>query len=252
MIKNNKYLNILDVQNLKLSNFKKIVSNNRVNLFLNVNKNNIFKEYINFAKSFGSELKYGKKSYHKFTEISQAEIGLHTDGVSCLKYNKIPKLIFFYVKKWPSKSKGYFKVASIKKLLSIIPKKNLKILKEQKLQYLNYFNNSKKNLDNEVSFQKKCLRRVKNRWTLDMFLPLKKISKNLRWQYQMKFENLNLQQSKKILSDIRKLAENKECCIKFPLRNNSIMVFDNEQFFHGREKFNKPVKRTLYRVQILN
>jgi len=85
-----------------------------------------------------------------------------------------------------------------------------------------------------------------------MFLPLKKISKNLRWQYQMKFENLNLQQSKKILSDIRKLAENKECCIKFPLRNNSIMVFDNEQFFHGREKFNKPVKRTLYRVQILN
>jgi len=252
MLKNNKYLNILDTKDLKLSHFKEIVFNNKVNLFLNVNKDNIFKEYINFAKSFGSELKYGNKSYHKFTELSQDEIGLHTDGVSSIKYKKIPKFIFFYVKKWPSKNKGYFKVASIKKLLSKIPKKYLKILKEQKLQYLNYFNNTGKNLDNQISFQKKCLRKVKNRWTMDMFLPLKKINKNLKWKYTMKFENLNLLQSKKILREIRNLAENRDCCIKFPLQNNSIMVFDNEQFFHGREKFNKPIKRTLYRVQILN
>ena len=252
MQKNNRYLKIIDTQNSQLSNFKKTILNNKVNLFLNVTKKNIFEEYINFSKSFGLELKYNKRPYHKFTETSQAEIGLHTDGVSCLKYKKIPKLIFFYVEKWPKNNKGYFKISSIKKLISKMPKKYLKILKEQKLQYLNYFSDPKKNLDNQVSFQKKCLRKVNNSWTLDMFLPLKKINKNLRWKYQMKFENLSLKESKKILSKIRSLAESKDCCVKFPLFSKSIMVLDNEKFFHGREKFTKKVKRNLFRIQILN
>jgi len=253
MLKNNKYLKITNLHNSSILDYKKKILNNKVNIFVNNKKKNIFKEFIKFSKSFGTELKYNKKPYYKFTETTQRPIGLHTDGVSCLQHKKIPKLIFFYVKKWPENAEGFFQVSSMKKIISKIPKKYMKILKEQNLQYLNYFSDPKKNLNNQISFQKKCLRKVNNHLAMDMFLPLKTINKDhSRWKYQMKFENITQKNSKKILSKIRSIAENKDCNIKFPLSNEIVMVINNERFFHGREKFSKQVKRTLYRVQILN
>ena len=257
MIKNNKYLKTIDLKNSDLLSYKKIILKNKVNLFINLKKKNIFKEYINFSKYFGPILEYKNKPYSVFPTISQEEIALHTDGVSCLKYDKIPKLIFFYIKKWPKNENGYFKVVSIKKLISKIPKNYIKILKEQKLQYLNYAKSwkskHKKDLNNQINFQKKCLRKVNNHLVLDIFLPLKKNNKNLLWKHKEKFEHLSLKDSHKILSKIRSLAEEKDCCIKFPLSSNSIMVFDNERFLHGRDAFSKKnIKRTMFRIQVLN
>ena len=40
-----------------------------------------------------------------------------------------------------------------------------------------------------ISFEKYCLRKINGFWTLDMFLPLKKLHKGLRWEYKMKFKN---------------------------------------------------------------
>ena len=85
-----------------------------------------------------------------------------------------------------------------------------------------------------------------------MFLPLKKMHKDLKWEYKMKFENLDIFHSMKILHSIRKIAENKDCISQFPLKNDDILIVNNERFFHGRNKFTDKVKRSLYRIQILN
>ena len=250
--KNNEFLNIIDLKGKNLFNIKNLISNKKINLLVNVNKENILKRFINFSKMFGPILKYGNKPYYKFNGISQQEIGLHTDGVSCLVKKKIPKLLFFYVSMWPQNCSGHFKVVSIKKLLSKIPKNFLKILETQDLQYLDYLPQHMKISKNQVSFQKKCLYKVNGNLSLNMFLPLKKNNPNLPWKYKMKFENLNIRDSKKILSKIRYLAEQNDCLIKIPLLRETIMIFNNEKFFHGRESFTKKIKRSLYRIQILN
>jgi hypothetical protein len=252
LTKNNEFLNVIDLKKKNLLNIKNFISNKKINLLVNVDKKKILKKFTNFSKIFGPALKYRNKPYYKFNEISQQQVGLHTDGVSCLVNKKIPKLLFFYVSMWPQNCAGRFKVVSIKKLLSKIPKKYLKILKTQDLQYLDYFPQHRKISKNQVSFQKKCLYKVNGNWSLNMFLPLKKDDPTLPWKYKMKFENLNIQNSKKILSKIRFLAEQNDCLTKIPLLSETIMIFDNEKFFHGREKFTKKIKRSLYRIQTLN
>ena len=251
-----KYLRIIDLnkKNLKLS--RKFILSNKVTIIKNFSLNDHFNDYIKLSKSFGKSLNYNNKPYLKFDEASQQAISLHTDGVSCLKYKKIPKYILFYVKRWPKNKAGFFKVSSTKKIIQMLPKKYIQILKSHKLQYLNYNGTHKKfikiNNQDEVTFQKYCLRKVNGHWTLDMFLPLKVISKDIKWEYKMKFENISLKESVKILETIRKIAEKKECLCEFPLSSGDIFVLNNERFFHGRNKFTTKVKRSLYRIQVLN
>ena len=62
-------------------------------LIKNAQKENIFNNFITFAKQFGKYLDYDNKPYFSFDEISQQEISYHTDGVSCLDYKRIPKYL---------------------------------------------------------------------------------------------------------------------------------------------------------------
>lgn len=138
----------------------------------------------------------------------------------------------------------------------MLPKKYVQILKNHKLQYLNYAGTHKRfvkiNNEDEVTFKKFCLRKVNSHWTLDMFLPLKKKTKDIKWEYKMQFEGLSLKDSEKILKNISKLSDKKECKCEFPLSSKSLLIVNNERFFHGRNKFSEKVKRSLYRIQVLN
>lgn len=248
----NNLLKTIDVNNKQLLKIKSEISNNKINLLININKTNVLKKFTNFSKFFGKSLKYNNRDYYKFNEMTNNEVGLHTDGVSCLVKKKIPKLLFFYIKKWPQNYKGLFKIVSTKKLIKKIPDTYLKILKDQDLEYFNYYPNHINKSQNIVSFKKKCMYKINGSWTLNMFLPIKRINPDINWKYKMKFSDLTLKESKKILSKIRTLAEERDCCMKISLPSNSILIFDNEKFFHGREKFTKTIKRSLYRIQILN
>ena len=192
-ISDKKLLRLINLENKKINLSKKYILSNKVTIIKNSLKDNIFEDFIKLSKSFGTYLHYDNKPYYKFDETSQQEIGFHTDGVSCLDYKKIPKYLFFYVKDWPQNKKGFFKISSIKKIISKIPENYLSILKKNKLQYLNYsgtlqkFNKSK-NFKDVVSFEKYCLRKINGNWTLDMFLPLRKMHKDLKWEYKMKFQ----------------------------------------------------------------
>ena len=248
------------IVNLKKNNIlsaKKLIIKNKALILRNPSELNLFNNYCELALSFGKSLDYNNKPYFKFDENSQQEIGFHTDGVSCLDEKKIPKYLFFLVKNWPSGKKGNFKISSTSKIISKLPTNILKILRNNKLQYLNYGGTLKKfrkkiNDDDIISFQKYSMKKTNGKWTLDMFLPLKKMHKDLKWEYKMKFENLDLNDSKKILHIIRKVAESKECMTEFALKKNDILVVNNQKFFHGRNKFSEKVKRSLYRIQILN
>lgn len=252
----NKYLRVIDLNKKNLKFSKKFIFSKKVTIIKNYCLNDHFNDYIKLSKSFGKILNYDNKPYFKFNESSQQVIGFHTDGVSCLDFKKIPKYILFYVKKWPKNKLGFFKVSYTKKIIEMLPKKYVKILKSHKLQYLNYNGTLKKfkkiNNKDEVTFKKYCLRKVNAHWTLDMFLPLKEISKDVKWEYKMKFENISLKLSVKILETIRKIAEKKECLCEFPLSSGDILIFNNERFFHGRNKFTEKVRRSLYRIQVLN
>ena len=256
-IKDKNHLRLIDLEKKKIFCAKKYITENKVTILRNPNKKNLFRDYVDLSLSFGKFLDYNNNPYYKFDESSQQEIGFHTDGVSCLDERKIPRYLFFYVKNWPKGKKGFFKVSSINKIISKIPKNFLKILKQNKLQYLNYGGTLKKFVKSNkkediVSFEKYSLKKVNRKWTLDMFLPLKKMHKDLKWEYKMKFENLDIFHSMKILHSIRKIAENKDCTSQFPLKNDDILIVNNEKFFHGRNKFTDKVKRSLYRIQILN
>jgi len=157
---------------------------------------------------------------------------------------------------WPKNKAGLFKISSTEKIIQMLPEEYIKILKNNKLQYFNYNGTYKKfiktNNKDEVTFKKYCLRKINGHWTLDMFLPLKVITEDIKWEYKMKFENISLKESKKILEDIRIIAEKKECICEFPLSSGDIFVLNNERFFHARNKFSAKVKRILYRIQALN
>jgi len=256
IITDKKYLRVIDLKHKKLSSSKKFILSNKISIIKNFSLEDRFVSFVNLSKTFGQTLDYNKKPYFQFNESSQQEIGFHTDGVSCLEYYKIPKYLFFYVEKWPTNNKGFFKVSSTQKIIQMLPKKYLQILKTNKLQYLNYNGTHKKFIkttnEDVVSFQKYCLRKVNERWTLDMFLPLEKMSKDVKWEYKMKFENLCLNESVEILEKIRQIAESEECAIEFPLSSGDIMIINNERFFHGRNEFDAKVKRSLYRIQVLN
>ena len=258
-LKIKEYKNFLRVVDLKQKNLifaKKFILKNKITLIKNFALKNSFKDYIKLAKSFGKTLDYNNKPYYKFDESSQQPISLHTDGVSCLNYKKIPSYILFYVDSWPKNKKGFFKVSSTKKIIQMLPKKYVQILKNHKLQYLNYAGTHKRfvkiNNEDEVTFKKFCLRKVNGHWTLDMFLPIKKMTKDVKWDYKMQFEGLSLKDSEKILKNISKITDKKECKCEFPLSSKSLLIVNNERFFHGRNKFSEKVKRSLYRIQVLN
>lgn len=250
------FLRVVDLKQKNLKFAKKFICKNKITLIKNFALRNSFKDYIKLAKSFGKTLDYNNKPYYKFDESSQQPISLHTDGVSCLNYKKIPSYILFYVDSWPKNKKGFFKVSSTKKIIQMLPKKHVQILKNHKLQYLNYAGTLKRfvkiNNEDEVTFKKFCLRKVNGRWTLDMFLPIKKMTKDVKWEYKMQFEGLSLKDSEKILKNIRKISDKKECKCEFPLSSKSLLIVNNERFFHGRNKFSEKVKRSLYRIQVLN
>lgn len=250
------FIRVVDVKQKKLMSAKKFISKNKITLIKNFCLKNSFKNYINLAKSFGKTLDYNNKPYFKFNESSQQEIGLHTDGVSCLNYKKIPRYIFFYVHSWPKNKKGFFKVSSTKKIIQMLPKKYVQILKNHKLQYLNYAGTNKRfvkiNNEDEVTFKKFCLRKVNGQWTLDIFLPIKKMRKEVKWEYKMQFEDLSLKESEKILKYISKLGNNKQCKSQLSLSSKSLLIVNNERFLHGRNNFSEKVKRSLYRIQVLN
>lgn len=213
-------------------------------------------DYIKLSKSLGKLLNYNKKPYLKFDESSQQPIGLHTDGVSCTKYKKIPKFIIFYIDDWPKYKKGNLKVSSTTKIIQMLPKKYIQILKKHKLQYYNYNGThklyKKVNNEDEITFKKYCLRKINGHWTLDMFLPMTRKTNDVKWEYKMKFEDISMKNSNKILQNITKIANRKECVCEFALSSKSVFVVNNEKFLHSRNKFSKKVKRSLYRIQILN
>ena len=203
-------------------------------------------------------LDYDNKSYFSFDEISQQEISYHTDGVSCLDCKRIPKYLFFYVEKHPQRARGEFKISFIPNIIKKLPEGYLKVLKSQKLQYLNYNGTLKKFIKPKgtkgdvVSFEKYCFRKVNGESTLDMFLPIDKVNKDVGWEYKMKFESLSLIKSKKILNFIKDKSEEIDCEKLINFFNNDILILNNYMFFHGRKKFSKQIKRNLHRIQILN
>lgn len=252
----NKFLRIIDLKKNNLIFSKKFVLNNKITFIKNFSLIDSLGDCIKLSKSLGKILYYNNKPYLKFDESSQQAIGLHTDGVSCLNYNKIPKYILFYIDNWPKNKKGLFKISSTKKIVKMLPKKYIQILKNHKLKYFNYNGTHKRyikvNNKDVVTFKKHCLRKVNGHWTLDMFLPMKTMSKDIKWEYKMQFEGLSLKDSQKILNDIRKIADQKECLYNFSLRSKCVFIINNEKFFHARNKFSEKVKRSLYRIQILN
>ena len=69
---------------------------------------------------------------------------------------------------------------------------------------------------------------------------------------QNEVSKIDLQNSMKILHFLRNISESKDCLCEFPLQSEDIIVINNEKFFHGRNRFTTKVKRSLYRIQILN
>tara|TARA_B100000401_G_C52795170_1_gene715491 strand:+ start:1185 stop:2006 length:822 start_codon:yes stop_codon:yes gene_type:complete len=251
-----KNLRIIDLKKKNLKISKKFFLSNKIIIIKNFCKKNHFNDFIKLSKSLGNSLDYNGKPYLKFTESSQQAIGLHTDGVSCVKYKKIPKFILFYIENWPKNKEGKFKVSSTKEIIKRLSKNYIKILKENKLEYYNYNGTHKKfikvNNKDEITFKKYCLRKINNHWTLDMFLPLKKMTKDIKWEYKMKFENFSFEESLKILKKIRDIAESRGCVFEFPLSSKMILILNNEKYFHARNRFSNKVKRSMYRIQILN
>ena len=82
-------------------------------------------------------------------------------------------------------------------------------------------------------------------------MPLDKITSDIKWDYLMKFENLSYDESNKILMEIKKIAISEDCQKELPLKNNDILILNNNLFLHGRKPFNKKINRKLYRIQIL-
>ena len=164
--------------------------------------------------------------------------------------------MLFYIDNWPINKKGFFRVSSTQKIIQNLPKKYIQILKNHKLQYFNYNGTHKRyikiNNEDKVTFKKYCLRKVNGHWTLDMFLPIRKMSKDIKWEYKMKFEGFSLKKTNKILKDIRRVADKKECKLEFSLFSKCVFIVNNEKFFHARNSFSEKVKRSLYRIQVLN
>lgn len=246
----------LQKQTLDKIDYKSIIDNSSI-LIKNVNDNNILDGFIKFSKDFGEYLDYENKPYYLFDGNTQQEIEYHSDGVSCLDENRIPKYLFFYAKSWPQNSGGEFKISYTPNIIKKIPQKYTDILLSQKLQFLNYAGTDKKFIKpagvrgNVVSFEKYALRKIHGEYKLDLFLPIDKITEDIKWEYLMKFEKLSLNASLDILNDIKIIAKDVDCEKTFEFNDNDILVFNNNLFLHGRKKFTKKINRKLYRIQIL-
>ena len=226
-------------------------------LIKNALVDNLLEDFTSLAKSFGDYLDYENSPYKLFREDTQQEIEYHSDGVSCLNPNRIPKYLFFYAKNWPINNGGNFKISYIPNIVSNLPEGILNILKNQKLQFFNYAGTHKKfikpknSIHDILTFEKYALTKVDSEYKLDLFLPINKLTDDIKWEYLMKFENLSYTESKKILNQIKQIAMSKDCQKEISLKNNDILIFNNNLFLHGRNKFTKNIKRELYRIQIL-
>ena len=255
---NTNFFKEIDLKNKSLLSLSKdnLIESPSV-LIKNARNKNLFAEFISIAKSFGDYLDYDNKPYKLFDEDSKQEIEYHSDGVSCIDLKRIPKLLFFFAKSWPINLGGNFKFSYTPNIVSLLPSSIIHLMKNQKLQFFNYAGTHSKfikpkNLDGDVMvFEKHALSKVDGEYKIDLFLPLDKITSDIKWDYLMKFEDLSFEESNKILVEIKKIAIS-ECCQKeLPLKNNDILILNNNLFLHGRKAFSQKIKRELYRIQIL-
>jgi len=248
----------IDLKNKSLKNLpRKIIYEFPATLIKNTHSKNLLEEFTTLAKSFGDYLDYDNKPYKLFKEDSQQEIEYHSDGVSCLDLKKIPKYLFFFVKLWPDNSGGNFKFSYIPNIVSSLPESIIKVLECQKLQYFNYAGThikfiKPKNFKGDIkTFEKYALTKVGSDYKLDLFLPLNEMTEDIKWEYLMKFEKLSFEESNSILNEIKKIAISKYCQKELILKDNDILILNNNLFLHGRKSFTKKIYRELYRIQIL-
>ena len=251
--------NILDISHDQIEKIK----SHKAYLLRNVNLNKT-SDLINFAGKFGQILKYGKKSYVSFKEVS-IENEMHYDGISAPQQKKIPKYLFFYVEKTNKindnkKNKGEFKLLNSLQSISDIPKKTLKFLKNKRLEFYGCPTFYKPDIKiEELSFKKRIIDSANGKLNLRTHIissASSKITIDNRYVetvegWKVKISSCTGKQTFALFKLISKNIFNKKNLWKIKFRNKDLLIVDNRYVFHGRNSVSIPTKRLIHRVQVL-
>ena len=251
-----------NISNISDEQIKKIKSH-KAYLLKNVNLNKT-SDLINFSARFGQILKYNKKSYVTFKEVS-IENEMHYDGISALQKNKIPKYLFFYIKKTDKinndkKNKGEFKLLNSLQSISDIPKKTLNFLKNKELEFYECPTFYKPDVKpNELSFKKKMINSINGKLNLRTHIissSSSKITMDNKYVetvegWKGKISSCTGKQTLDLFKLISKSIFNKKNLWKIKFENKDLLIVDNRYVFHGRNSVSIPTKRLIYRVQVL-
>ncbi len=209
------------------------------------------KDFVSFGSKFGPILPYEGGPIYSFTGEAQDEIELHYDGISASTPKKNPDWLIFYVKKAsPVENGGAFKVADTETALKYISEGTRKFLRTTQLQFFGYFADQKKNKKNdEFSFEVNPIDIFMGRETLRIFLP--SLEDRFIEDSKKIFKGKTLSESIEIFNDLKKALYHPDVIHRFSFSDHDVLILNNKFTFHGRERFNQPVLRTLDRIQTL-
>ena len=210
------------------------------------------KDFVDFGAKFGPILPYENGPIYSFTGEAQDEIELHYDGISASNPKKIPNWLIFYVRKAsPIENGGAFKVADAEIALKFVSDEIKEFLRSTRLQFFGYFAEQMKNKKfDEFSFEIKPIEKFSDHESLRVFLP--SLEDRFVGDSKKIFQGRTREESLAIFNDLKNALYNPEVIHRFSFSDHDVLILNNKLTFHGRERFNQPVLRTLDRIQALS
>ena len=227
-------------------------------------KINDIQELEKFSQKFGKILDYGQKNYIEFREVS-VENELHYDGLSQKSKKRMPKYIFFWVKKTHRNSKKKINKGRFQLLNSFLAAQDLppdlrKKLRKKTLKFYGaktYFKPRIKS--DEFSFEQPFFGKINNKLNIRSHLMSKhnkQLSKDGKFiisseGFKMSFSDCTGLETLNLFREINNNILNKKNYKKITFKKNDLLIVDNRYVFHGREKVFPPQKRLIIRVQVI-